>query len=122
MFFICGGVIDATLFLFFLFRNRKYPDNPKFLSTLGKLQSQVTGSMGNAIEILEKATNLADAEEDAFLALSSIMGQKSQYNETLFRLKRAMDMYPNSPLVWNNVGSCYLGQGKYHKVLWKRRD
>lgn len=69
-----------------------------------------------AVERLGSALALGPPTVSALLPLASIMQSHGDYDVALSRYKIAIQLSPDSPFVWNNIGMCFYGKKRFVAV------
>ena len=87
------------------------PEHPK-VSFYRGLERMASGEPEAALILLKRADELATAEDPSrvaiLLTLSAVLTDLKQYSEAESSLRRALEIEPDSPSVWSNLG----------QVLW----
>ena len=87
-------------------------ENVEILTILGLLYLR-SGDNYEAFQYLGNSLAINDKDTKSILAVSSIMQDKSDYDSALMRYRVAAILNPNSAQLWNNIGMCFYGKGKF---------
>ncbi|MCQ2819308.1 MAG: tetratricopeptide repeat protein [archaeon] len=87
-------------------------DDVDLLAKVGalKLKMEETDS---ALECFEQAININPNYSSGILGLSSIYQSLGDYEKSFNLYKLSQKSNPNSAIVWNNIGLCFLATNKY---------
>jgi Bardet-Biedl syndrome 4 protein len=88
------------------------PENPELLTTIGLLHLKL-GNSTKAFENLGNSLTYDPKSSRAILAAGSIIQENQDVDVALVKYRVAMLQTPNSPQLWNNIGMCFYGKGKY---------
>jgi Bardet-Biedl syndrome 4 protein len=88
------------------------PENPEILTTIGLLYLKL-GNNAKAFEYLGNALTFDPKNAKAILAAGSIIQDNQDMDVALIKYRIAAVQTPNSAQLWNNVGMCFFGKGKY---------
>lgn len=75
------------------------------------------GEEAEAIDYLDKATNLDKNNAEAYIYLGMIYSNQSKIDEAIFSLKKALSKDPDNFLAHKLLGQNYLNLGKYDKAI-----
>ncbi|MEZ5354588.1 MAG: tetratricopeptide repeat protein [Bryobacteraceae bacterium] len=80
------------------------PDNASAYNNLGGFYG-ILGDRENSRRMLERALDLEPARVSALSNLTKILYGQGQYDVALARWRKAIDVHPNSFLLWGNYGA-----------------
>jgi len=88
------------------------PQNPNLLTTLGLLFLRI-GENYKAFKNLRMALSVEPQNVKVILAFGSIIQDHNNMNDALKKYRVAAVKTPMSAQLWNNIGMCFFGKGKY---------
>lgn len=88
------------------------PENPELLTTVGLLYLKM-GNNAKAFEYLGNSLTYDPKSAKTILAAGSIIQDNQDMDVALVKYRVAAIQTPNSPQLWNNIGMCFFGKGKY---------
>lgn len=88
------------------------PESSELLTTIGLLYLKL-GDNTKAFEYLGKSLSYDPRNPKTILAAGSIIQDNQDMDVALVKYRVAAVKTPNSPQLWNNVGMCFFGKGKY---------
>ncbi|KAM9496605.1 BBSome complex member BBS4 isoform 2-T2 [Clarias gariepinus] len=88
------------------------PENTELLTTLGLLYMQL-GKFQRAFEHLGNALTYDPNNYKAILAAGSMMQTHGDFDVAMNKYRVAAFTVPESPPLWNNIGTCFFGKKKY---------
>lgn len=88
------------------------PENPELLTTVGLLFLKL-GNNAKAFEYLGNSLTYDPKNAKTILAAGSIIQDNQDMDVALVKYRIAATQTPNSAQLWNNVGMCFFGKGKY---------
>lgn len=88
------------------------PESSELLTTIGLLYLKL-GNNSKAFEYLGKSLSYDAKNPKTILAAGSIIQDNQDMDVALVKYRVAAVRTPNSPQLWNNVGMCFFGKGKY---------
>ena len=88
------------------------PENPQLLTTIG-LHYMKMGDNTKSFEFLGNSLTYDPKNSRAILAAGSIIQENQDMDVALVKYRVAYLDTPNSPQLWNNIGMCFFGKGKY---------
>lgn len=89
-----------------------FPQSPELLTFAGLLQLQLDNST-EAFLHLGNALTYDPRNPTAILGAGSIIQTNSDHDVALTKYRVAMAQTPHCAELWNNVGLCFLGKGKF---------
>lgn len=88
------------------------PENPELLTTLGLLYLR-RGQNYRAFDFLGNSLTHDPKNPKSILAAGSIIQDHNDMDVALIKYRIAAVSTPNSAQLWNNIGMCFMGKGKY---------
>eukprot|EP01038_Epipyxis_sp_PR26KG_P013114 gene13114-17578_t len=88
------------------------PENPELLTTVGLLFLKL-GNNVKAFEYLGNSLTYDPKNAKTILAAGSIIQDNQDMDVALVKYRVAATQTPNSAQLWNNIGMCFFGKGKY---------
>jgi Bardet-Biedl syndrome 4 protein len=88
------------------------PESSEILTTVGLLYLKM-GNNTKAFEYLGNSLTYDPKNPKTILAAGSIIQDNQDMDVALVKYRIAATQTPNSPQLWNNVGMCFFGKGKY---------
>eukprot|EP00602_Paraphysomonas_sp_CaronLab_P006752 CAMPEP_0185018802 /NCGR_PEP_ID=MMETSP1103-20130426/1472_1 /TAXON_ID=36769 /ORGANISM="Paraphysomonas bandaiensis, Strain Caron Lab Isolate" /LENGTH=414 /DNA_ID=CAMNT_0027548787 /DNA_START=64 /DNA_END=1308 /DNA_ORIENTATION=- len=88
------------------------PESSDILTTVGLLYLKM-GNNTKAFEYLGNSLTYDPKNPKTILAAGSIIQDNQDMDVALVKYRVAATQTPNSPQLWNNVGMCFFGKGKY---------
>lgn len=88
------------------------PESSEMLTTIGLLYLKLGNNM-KAFEYLGNSLTYDPKNPKTILAAGSIIQDNQDMDVALVKYRVAATQTPNSPQLWNNVGMCFFGKGKY---------
>uniref|UniRef100_A0A158R4W9 TPR_REGION domain-containing protein n=1 Tax=Syphacia muris TaxID=451379 RepID=A0A158R4W9_9BILA len=88
------------------------PDNVDALTNLGLLYYQ-EGNDNKAFEMFGRALSYDSSNGDAIIAAGSIIQSNGDFDVALAKYRVAMERCDYNSALWNNIGMCFYGKGKY---------
>ena len=88
------------------------PENPELLTTVGLLFLKL-GNNTKAFEYLGNSLTYDPKSAKTILAAGSIIQDNQDMDVALVKYRVAATQTPNSAQLWNNIGMCFFGKGKY---------
>ena len=88
------------------------PENSEILTAIGLLFLR-TGNSTKAFEHLGNSLTYDPRNAKTILAAGSIIQDNQDMDVALIKYRVAAIQTPNSPQLWNNIGMCFFGKGKY---------
>jgi len=88
------------------------PENPELMTTLGLLYMQLNMNQ-KAFEMLGNALVYDPGNVKSILAAGAMIQDQGDFDVALTKYHRASTKIPESPQLWNNIGMCFFGKGKY---------
>ncbi len=88
------------------------PENPEILTMIGLLYIKL-GNSTKAFEYLGNSLTYDPKNPKTILAAGSIIQDNQDMDVALVKYRIAATQTPNSPQLWNNIGMCFFGKGKY---------
>lgn len=88
------------------------PENPELLTTIGLLFLKL-GNNTKAFEYLGNSLTYDPKNAKTILAAGSIIQDNQDMDVALVKYRVAATQTPNSAQLWNNIGMCFFGKGKY---------
>ena len=88
------------------------PENPEILTAIGLLHLKL-GNNAKAFEFLGNSLTYDPKNPKTILAAGSIIQDNQDMDVALVKYRIAATQTPNSAQLWNNVGMCFFGKGKY---------
>jgi len=88
------------------------PENPELLTTVGLLFLKL-GNNTKAFEYLGNSLTYDPKSAKTILAAGSIIQDNQDMDVALVKYRVAAIQTPNSAQLWNNIGMCFFGKGKY---------
>ncbi|XP_014244922.1 Bardet-Biedl syndrome 4 protein isoform X2 [Cimex lectularius] len=89
-----------------------FPSSWELATDLGQLYLQV-GETAKAFNSFGLALAINRESMQALLAVASICQEEKEYEVALSKYKIAGQYLPESICLWNNMGLCFFGKGKY---------
>jgi Bardet-Biedl syndrome 4 protein len=87
-------------------------ENPELLTTIGLLFLKI-GNNTKAFEYLGNSLTYDPKNPKSILAAGSIIQDNQDMDVALSKYRVAVLQTPNSAPLWNNIGMCFFGKGKY---------
>ena len=88
------------------------PENAEILTAIGLLFLRL-GNNTKAFEHLGNSLTYDPRNAKTILAAGSIIQDNQDMDVALIKYRVAACQTPNSPQLWNNIGMCFFGKGKY---------
>lgn len=88
------------------------PENPELLTTMGLLYLKL-GDNTKAFQYLGNSLTYDPKNAKTILAAGSIIQDNQDMDVALVKYRVAATQTPNSAQLWNNIGMCFFGKGKY---------
>jgi len=88
------------------------PQNPEILTTIGLLYLKL-GNNAKAFEHLGNSLTYDPKSAKSILAAGSIIQDNQDMDVALVKYRVAATQTPHSAQLWNNIGMCFFGKGKY---------
>lgn len=88
------------------------PENSELLTTIGLLFLKL-GNNTKAFEYLGNSLTYDPKNPKTILAAGSIIQDNQDMDVALVKYRIAAVHTPNSAQLWNNIGMCFFGKGKY---------
>jgi Bardet-Biedl syndrome 4 protein len=88
------------------------PENPELLTTVGLLFLKL-GNNAKAFEFFGNSLTYDPKNAKTILAAGSIIQDNQDMDVALVKYRVAATQTPNSSHLWNNIGMCFFGKGKY---------
>jgi len=88
------------------------PENSELLTTIGLLFLKL-GNNTKAFEYLGNSLTYDPKNAKTILAAGSIIQDNQDMDVALIKYRIAAVQTPNSAQLWNNIGMCFFGKGKY---------
>lgn len=88
------------------------PENAELLTTIGLLFLKL-GNNTKAFEYLGNSLTYDPKNPKTILAAGSIIQDNQDMDVALVKYRVAAVHTPNSAQLWNNIGMCFFGKGKY---------
>jgi Bardet-Biedl syndrome 4 protein len=88
------------------------PENAEILTAIGLLFLRL-GNNTKAFEHLGNSLTYDPKNPKTILAAGSIIQDNQDMDVALIKYRVAACQTPNSPQLWNNIGMCFFGKGKY---------
>jgi Bardet-Biedl syndrome 4 protein len=88
------------------------PENPELLTTVGLLFLKL-GNNTKAFEYFGNSLTYDPKNAKTILAAGSIIQDNQDMDVALVKYRVAATQTPNSAQLWNNIGMCFFGKGKY---------
>jgi Bardet-Biedl syndrome 4 protein len=88
------------------------PESPELLTTIGLLYLKM-GNSTKSFEFLGNSLTYDPKSSKAILAAGSIIQESQDMDVALVKYRVASLETPNSAQLWNNIGMCFFGKGKY---------
>lgn len=88
------------------------PENSELLTTVGLLYLKL-GNNTKAFEYLGNSLTYDPKNAKTILAAGSIIQDNQDMDVALVKYRVAAIQTPNSAQLWNNIGMCFFGKGKY---------
>lgn len=89
-----------------------FPNSAELLTSVGLLHLQ-QGSSALAFESLGTSMTVNPRDSDTILAAGSMIQENEDYDVALIKYRVAAVATPTNPQLWNNIGMCFYGKGKY---------
>ena len=88
------------------------PEAPDILTAIGLLYLKL-GNNAKAFEFLGNSLTYDPKNAKTILAAGSIIQDNQDMDVALVKYRVAATQTPNSSQLWNNIGMCFFGKGKY---------
>jgi Bardet-Biedl syndrome 4 protein len=88
------------------------PESSEVLTMIGLLYIKM-GNNTKAFEYLGNSLTYDPKNAKTILAAGSIIQDNQDMDVALVKYRIAATQTPNSPQLWNNIGMCFFGKGKY---------
>lgn len=88
------------------------PEAPDILTAIGLLHLKL-GNNAKAFEFLGNSLTYDPKNAKTILAAGSIIQDNQDMDVALVKYRIAATQTPNSSQLWNNIGMCFFGKGKY---------
>ena len=88
------------------------PENAELLATIGLLYLKL-GNNNKSFEFLGNSLTYDPTSARTILGAGSIIQENQDMDVSLAKYRIAAVETPNSPQLWNNIGMCFFGKGKY---------
>jgi len=88
------------------------PENPELLTTMGLLHLRM-GENYKAFDFLGNSLTHDPKNPKTILAVGSVIQDHSDMDVALVKYRVAAVQTPNSAQLWNNIGMCFFGKGRY---------
>lgn len=88
------------------------PEAPDVLTAIGLLHLKL-GNNAKAFEFLGNSLTYDPTNAKTILAAGSIIQDNQDMDVALVKYRVAATQTPNSSQLWNNIGMCFFGKGKY---------
>jgi len=88
------------------------PENPELLTTIGLIYLRL-GENQRAFDYLGNSLTHDPRNAKTILAAGSIIQDNQDMDVALVKYRVAAVQSPNSAQLWNNIGMCFFGKGRY---------
>ncbi len=88
------------------------PENPDLLTSIGLIYLKL-GDTTKAFEYFGNSMTYESKNPKTILATGSIIQDNQDMDVALIKYRVAAHQTPNNPYLWNNIGLCFFGKGKY---------
>mmetsp|Transcript_40200 Transcript_40200/g.52928 ORF Transcript_40200/g.52928 Transcript_40200/m.52928 type:complete len:430 (+) Transcript_40200:133-1422(+) len=88
------------------------PENPELLTTIGLIYLRL-GENQRAFDYLGNSLTHDPKNPKTILAAGSIIQDNQDMDVALVKYRVAAIRSPNSAQLWNNIGMCFFGKGRY---------